>query len=302
MGSADSSSWVAQDLSIDQKPDQPEEQGRIEGEGCYVSRAWARDPARVWSSATAFEKRVGHNLAMARSIGDHDLPGISAEAEVTMTQITTADQCLILASDGVWEFISSQEAVDICYEHRHNATDACRVLISKATSAWWKQEGYYRDDITAIVVFLPVLGALQRGMARNSRSGRISSRRADRSPARATTVFDASYSAVPAPTTTATAPLSTNADSQSMMNSSAEMQQEEGHMVVVGLNDEVASDGAHAMDVEVEGLLRSNRVMPATSMDADKAESFARRRLTVDDESRALQQARKAVEDLASVA
>ena len=61
---------------------------------------------------------------------------------------------MIVASDGVWEVLSSQEAVDIVKEF-DNATTACRKLVREAVVRWAEQEGAdYRDDITAIVVFM----------------------------------------------------------------------------------------------------------------------------------------------------
>ena len=39
--------------------------------------------------------------------------GVVSEPEVCTLELTPADAFIILASDGVWEFISSQEAVDI---------------------------------------------------------------------------------------------------------------------------------------------------------------------------------------------
>jgi len=157
----DGTGWSARELSIDQKPDDPVEKARIQSAGSFVSPGSAVEPARVWESASASKQKIGHNLAMARAIGDHGLTGISARAELTETQLWPADECLILASDGVWEFISSQEAVNVCYEHRHDATEACHALITKATQKWRVEEVHYRDDITAIVIFLPVLPALQ---------------------------------------------------------------------------------------------------------------------------------------------
>ena len=75
------------------------------------------------------------------------------------------DLFLILASDGVWEFIDNDEAVAIVgqfYDKGLPALDACRFLIAKAALCWRKFEGDYRDDITAIVVYLPdVVTALE---------------------------------------------------------------------------------------------------------------------------------------------
>jgi len=43
--------------------------------------------------------------------------------------------------------------------HRHpdSAADACSALVKEAVEQWRVREGSYRDDITAIVVFLPFL-------------------------------------------------------------------------------------------------------------------------------------------------
>ena len=48
---------------------------------------------------------------MSRSLGDHGVAevGVTAEPEMLIDEIRPEDTLLILASDGVWEFISSQE-------------------------------------------------------------------------------------------------------------------------------------------------------------------------------------------------
>ena len=66
------------------------------------------------------------------------------------------DKFVIVASDGIWEFISSQQACDIVDKHP-NAYDACTELVKTAEQRWRDEEGSYRDDITCIVAFLPFL-------------------------------------------------------------------------------------------------------------------------------------------------
>ena len=39
--------------------------------------------------------------------------GVTSEPECTVRELTPVDKFMILASDGVWEFIESQDAVDI---------------------------------------------------------------------------------------------------------------------------------------------------------------------------------------------
>merc|ERR1712146_301804 len=107
---------VAKDLSIDQNPDTPAEMKRILEMGGFVSpRPEPGLSARVWLDPD--HTQVG--LAMARSIGDHSVKGIGviAEPEVLHHRFSVNDKFLIFASDGVWEFISSQEAVEIVAEY-----------------------------------------------------------------------------------------------------------------------------------------------------------------------------------------
>ena len=148
---ASKAAWEAHDLSVDQKPDDPGEQARIEARGGYVSPASdAYGPARVWKGGFG----IGPGLAMSRSLGDHTVAevGVTAEPVMLTEAITPEDEVLILASDGVGEFISSQEAVAICQAKHSNATAATKELIKQATARWKAAEGNYRDDISAIVV------------------------------------------------------------------------------------------------------------------------------------------------------
>jgi len=152
---------IAQDLSNDHKPDLPLEQARIESKGGTVTPSGPNGrPSRVWANG-----RVG--LAMSRSIGDGECKGCGVIPDPEIQKFTIAppksetgdgDLFVIVASDGVWEFISSQEAAEIIAGTEH-ASNACEVLVQEAAERWRKEEGNYRDDITAIVTFLPFLEA-----------------------------------------------------------------------------------------------------------------------------------------------
>ena len=74
------------------------------------------------------------------------------------------DAFIIVASDGVWEFISSQAACELVAQY-DSATEACTALVKEAAACWKRFEGTYRDDITAIVVFLPFLEGEAEDMA-----------------------------------------------------------------------------------------------------------------------------------------
>jgi protein phosphatase 2C family protein 2/3 len=149
---------AAEDLSNDHKPDLPEERKRIEAAGGTVSEGTAGRPSRVWAHG-----RIG--LAMSRSIGDGECKhvGVIPDPEVLHTTVSPApsagadgDLFVIVASDGVWEFITSDEACALVHKHE-NASDACSALVMEAALRWRRFEGSYRDDITAIVAFVPFL-------------------------------------------------------------------------------------------------------------------------------------------------
>ena len=152
-------------LSIDQNPDSPGEKERILSAGGFVSPP--PEPglsSRVWLDAA--NTQIG--LAMARSIGDHAVKGVGVIAEpvVTTHTLREEDEFMIIATDGVWEFISSEDAVEIVAKHLYKednsgsrssvsgASEACEALIKAASEKWHEYEGDYRDDITAIVIRL----------------------------------------------------------------------------------------------------------------------------------------------------
>jgi len=147
-------SVIAKPLTVDQKPDHPEEERRIISCGGYVTGESSQfGPARVW-----LRPGEGPGLAMARSIGDHLCAevGVIAEPVVESYVLSPEDEILILASDGVWEFITNEEAMKIVSQHK-DASSGCTALIAEATARWRAEEGNYRDDITATVVYMPLL-------------------------------------------------------------------------------------------------------------------------------------------------
>ena len=57
-------------------------------------------------------------LQRYRSLGDGDLKacGLTAEPEVTHFTLGPEDYCLLLASDGLWDLVSNQEALDLIHD------------------------------------------------------------------------------------------------------------------------------------------------------------------------------------------
>jgi len=146
-------------LTKDQNAKDPVEKRRVLKSGGYVAEPREPGlPARVYLDKEC--TLVG--LAMSRSLGDHIMKqvGVIANPVITHHALTDQDEFLILASDGVWEFISPEEAVRIvsdCLDKDLTASEASVQLIRYAMQLWKEIEGDYRDDITAIVVRLPRL-------------------------------------------------------------------------------------------------------------------------------------------------
>jgi protein phosphatase 2C len=90
---------AAMPLSVDHKPDREDERARIEALGGKVF---------YWQGF-----RVSGVLAMSRSIGDNYLePYVIPDPEMMFVQRTKEDECLILASDGLWDVMTNEEACD----------------------------------------------------------------------------------------------------------------------------------------------------------------------------------------------
>lgn len=142
-------------VTDDHKPDRPDEQKRIIAKGGRVFAVEYEDgtdgPPRVW---------LGHmdipGLAMARSLGDTvaHTAGVISEPEITVTELTPNDKVAIWASDGLWEFMSNQEVLDMI-SGIDDPKKAVDLLITEANSRWMKEEQVI-DDTTVVVAFLDV--------------------------------------------------------------------------------------------------------------------------------------------------
>lgn len=146
--------YRAVELSHDQKPVRPDEKKRVKAAGGRIAR-WRRNigPLRVW-----LPKDWLPGLAMTRSIGDTILSdyGVSPIPEVSYALLTPADSFIVLASDGVWEFMSSQVVVDFVGRMRRegkSADAAAEALVREAVHRWRANEPVV-DDTTAVVMWL----------------------------------------------------------------------------------------------------------------------------------------------------
>ena len=162
---------LALPLSQDQTPYRPDERERVKLCGARVMTVdqieglepihedWGKrsgedidvlgDPPRIWRQEEDFP-----GTAFTRSIGDtvaEDL-GVTAEPEMVSLDMSKNCKMLILASDGVFEFLTNQQVVDIC-SGCSDPLDACRKVVHQAYKQWLHYE-IRTDDITIIVMFL----------------------------------------------------------------------------------------------------------------------------------------------------
>jgi len=151
-------------LSIDHKPNRTIENERIKKNGGEIKKIINNQidnitkksvqliPYRVYIKGEPYP-----GLAMSRSLGDFAAKrvGVINEPEIIDLNIEDNDKFIILASDGLWEVVTNEEARDIVnkYYQENNVKGAVENLISVANDKFQKISDYI-DDITIIIIFL----------------------------------------------------------------------------------------------------------------------------------------------------
>eukprot|EP00981_Chlorochromonas_danica_P004506 scaffold911_cov162-Ochromonas_danica.AAC.9 len=105
------------------------------------------DPPRVWDKTL---ERPG--CAFSRSFGDRVAKevGVSAEPEILEWNITPEDRFAVIASDGVFEFITSQAVVNMIQKYP-NKLEAAKQVVAEAYRLWLTFDDR-TDDITIIII------------------------------------------------------------------------------------------------------------------------------------------------------
>jgi len=165
---------VVTPLSWDQVPTDPREQARVaveleawlkaggnEQERISVAPLYNRHGKpvgahRVWIPNPKDTSESAAGLAMSRSIGDcmGKKAGLSAKAEIeTFAVDPVHDQILVIASDGLWDMISSEDALEIACMNNSSPYAAAQALRANAIRRWQEEDGVVVDDVTVLVVF-----------------------------------------------------------------------------------------------------------------------------------------------------
>nr|KYP66932.1 Protein phosphatase 2C and cyclic nucleotide-binding/kinase domain-containing protein [Cajanus cajan] len=159
---------VAVDLSIDQTPFRADELERVKLCGARVLtldqieglknpdvQCWGTeegddgDPPRLWVPngmypGTAFTRSIGDSIA--------ETIGVVANPEIVVFELTQDHPFFVLASDGVFEFLSSQTVVEMVAKFK-DPRDACAAIVAESYRLWLQYETR-TDDITVIIVHI----------------------------------------------------------------------------------------------------------------------------------------------------
>ncbi|XP_058122102.1 probable protein phosphatase CG10417 [Anopheles ziemanni] len=140
----------ALEMSFDHKPEDTIEYERIEKAGGRVT----------------LDGRVNGGLNLSRAIGDHgyktnkSLPPqeqmISALPDIQHITVGPEDDFMVLACDGIWNFMTSDEVVQFVQERIHEPdaklSKICEELFDNCLAPHTKGDGTGCDNMTAIIV------------------------------------------------------------------------------------------------------------------------------------------------------
>ncbi|CAK95219.1 unnamed protein product (macronuclear) [Paramecium tetraurelia] len=156
----ESNKWKIVELSNDHKPDLPCEKKRIMASKGRVQPFVAENgqnigPARVW---LLHEQIPG--LAMSRSFGDYvaSTVGVISDPELIYHKMTQKCGFLVVASDGVWEFLSNDEIQHIICSYWSPQMNAKKIdemveSIIRESTRRWQEEDDVVDDISIIIAY-----------------------------------------------------------------------------------------------------------------------------------------------------
>ncbi|KAL7448879.1 hypothetical protein ACHAWC_000999 [Mediolabrus comicus] len=148
------------DLTRDHKPNDEVERNRVVQLGGTVDWCGQVDALGKPVERTGVY-RINGNLALSRSIGDRsERPWVSSEVDIklhTIEEDDDVDSFIILASDGLWDVMSSQEVVSYVHQVLDNTPQAHKDESRKSMAKDVVEEALRRgssDNITVTVIWL----------------------------------------------------------------------------------------------------------------------------------------------------
>ena len=141
----------AVDLSNDHKPNAPTERERIEKAGGKVVAEGKMDKNGDPVPGYGIY-RVNGGIGVARTLGyEFDRPALSPEPEIMSIDVDEGDEFVLLASDGVWDVMTSQEAVDVVHKAMEENTakkEIAQLVVNQALA----QKAF--DNLTVAIMWI----------------------------------------------------------------------------------------------------------------------------------------------------
>eukprot|EP00742_Colponemidia_sp_Colp-10_P003389 GILJ01003609.1.p1 GENE.GILJ01003609.1~~GILJ01003609.1.p1 ORF type:complete len:518 (+),score=70.65 GILJ01003609.1:79-1632(+) len=143
------------DLSLDHKPDRPDEMKRIEEAGGFVSFRRVLGRLAVSRAFGDFEYKM-KNSPLLKMMTKEPNALVIADPEIREETLTAEDEFVLIACDGLFDVFSSQDAVDFI-RHRLASMPVCeqdpqRVVKEIVNEAIHTRRS--RDNVSAIIVTL----------------------------------------------------------------------------------------------------------------------------------------------------
>ncbi|KAJ9084057.1 Protein phosphatase 2C 2 [Entomophthora muscae] len=173
---------VVKELSFDHKPQNTEEYARIYNAGGFVEYG-----------------RVNGNLALSRAIGDFEFKqnlrlnaeeqAVTSNPDITEHKITEEDEFIVIACDGIWDCMSSQDVITFVREQVAKGItlkQICENLMENCLAPASDYGGLGCDNMTVLIV------AILNGKSYSEWANMVTSRVAESAPAQA--VFDGNLS------------------------------------------------------------------------------------------------------------
>lgn len=98
---------------------------------------------RTRSESSLTQVRTSHTIVISLEIDKYEL--------------TQDDKFIIVASDGIWEFLENEQVAEIVWPYfvKHSPEAAGNALV-RAAAQKWKENDTVIDDITCIIIFMEI--------------------------------------------------------------------------------------------------------------------------------------------------
>jgi serine/threonine protein phosphatase PrpC len=144
-------------LTVDHKPDMPRERQRILSCGgrvlsTRIKGSGAGQPVQVGPPRVWLKNAPLPGLNMSRSLGDliAKQAGVISAPHKAVHLLQASDRALVLASDGLWDFVGNDETSSVALS-TSDAWDGAARLSRLSRSRWLSRTGG-ADDTTVVIV------------------------------------------------------------------------------------------------------------------------------------------------------